>query len=262
MKSGGEYNVTGEELVLEYLKNDDPGLREKIIVRFVPVVKYVIGRLNLSVRNKAELEDIHSAGITGLIRALDDFDPTKNTKFKTYATLRVRGFILDYLRKIDMVSRGDRTKIKAIEKTSSAMAIRLGREPSNFEIANELGLDLRECHRLLELTHLNFTISLERENEVDGETTRLAEAISDNDAVSPFEELSKKDILGLVKEAISQLPERQKLIVLMYYNDEMTLLEIGKVLSLSESRVSRLLGKAIISIRTELRSKQVQFHQI
>jgi len=204
-----------------------------------------------------ELEDIHSAGVIGLIRALEDYDISRNTTFKTYATWRVRGHILDYLRKIDVVSRGDRAKLREIEKTMSALGFRYGREPSTFEVANELDMDLRECHRLLELAQLNFIISLDQTEKMDGEEVRLSEIIADDDTVGPLEEVSRKNILEVVKSAILKLPERQRLIVLMYYHDEMTLLEIGKVLNLSESRISRLLGKAILIIRNELKQMQV-----
>lgn len=250
--------MNNEDLVKQYLKSGDPKLREQSIIRFLPVVKYVIGRLNLPVRNKTELEDIHSAGIVGLIRALEDFDLSKNTAFKTYATWRVRGHILDYLRKIDFISRGDRAKIRKIEKAISDLSLRYGREPSAFEVANTLGMDLRECHRLLEAAQLSFTISLDQTQQIDGEEVRLSDVIADEKIIGPLEQLSKKNTLWLVKEAIFRLPERQRLIVLMYYNDEMTLLEIGKVLNLSESRISRLLGKAILCIRNELKGMEVQ----
>lgn len=249
--------MNSEDLVKQYLKSKDPKLREQVIVRYIPVVKYVIGRLNLSVRNKTELEDIHSAGIIGLIRALHDYDASRNTSFKTYATWRVRGNILDYLRKIDFVSRGDRAKLRDIEKTISELSLRFGREPSAFEISNELGMDLRECHRLLEVAQLNFMLSLDQTQELDGEEVRLSDVIADDHTIGPLEELTRKNTLEMVKEAIFNLPERQRLIVLMYYHDEMTLLEIGKVLNLSESRISRLLGKAILSIRNELKSLKV-----
>ncbi|MFQ5769849.1 MAG: FliA/WhiG family RNA polymerase sigma factor [bacterium] len=254
--------MNNDDLVSEYLKSRDPKLREQIIIKFIPIVKYVIGRLNLSIRNKNDLEDIHSAGITGLIRALEDFNASKNTKFKTYATWRVRGFILDYLRQIDIISRGDRAKLKEIERVSSELTFKLNREPTDLEIVNEIGIDLKECHRLMELTHLNFSISFDQTHKVGEEEVRLSEIITDENGTDPFEQLSKKNLLKIVKEAIFNLPERQRLIVLLYYNDELTLLEIGKVLNLSESRVSRLLGKAILNIRKELKKQKIQLFQI
>ncbi len=250
--------MNNEDLVREYIKTRDPKLREQVIVKFIPIVKYVIGRLNLSVRNKMELEDVHSAGVVGLIRALDDFDVSKNTSFKTYATWRVRGNILDYLRQIDVVSRGDRAKLREMENTISELTLKLNREPSALEIANAMRVDLRECHRLLELAQLNFMVSLDQTHNSGGDELRLSEVIADESDNGAFDFVSKNNILKLVTEAIKRLPERQRLIVLMYYHDEMTLLEIGKVLNLSESRISRLLGKAILSIRSELRSMKVQ----
>ena len=122
-------------------------------------------RLNLTVRSKMELEDIHSSGIIGLIRALEDFDISKNVLFKTYATWRVRGHVLDYLRKIDFVSRGDRAKLRNIEQKTQDLSLRFSREPSAFEVADELGMDLRECHRLLEMAQLNFLVSLDQVHE-------------------------------------------------------------------------------------------------
>ncbi|MCG8606976.1 FliA/WhiG family RNA polymerase sigma factor [bacterium] len=250
--------MNSDDLVREYAKTKDPKLREQAILKFAPIVKYVVGRMNLAVRSKAELEDIHSAGITGLIRALEDFDTSKDTKFKTYATWRVRGFILDYLREIDVVSRSDRGKLKELESAVATLTLRLNREPSYYEVASELGIEIRECHRILELAQLNYSVSIDQTYQTDGEEVVLSEIIADDKSVGPFEEVSNDDIRNRVKEAIFKLPERQRLIVLMYYHDEMTLLEIGKVLNLSESRISRLLGKAIITIRKEIKSQETQ----
>ena len=247
--------LNSDDLLREYLKNQTPKLREQVIHRFIPVVKYVIGRMNLSVRNRSEMEDIQSAGITGLIRALDDFDVSKNASFKTYATWRVRGFILDYLRQIDFVSRGDRAKLKKIERTITALTLRLKREPMDFEIADAAGIAMQEYHRLLEMAQLNYTVSLDQPLHLDDEDVNLSDVLADEDA-NPFEQTSKEDMLELVKDAIKSLPERARMIVLMYYNDDMTLQEIGKVLNLSESRVSRLLGKAIMMIRQEVSSEE------
>ena len=247
-----------EDLVREYAKSKDPKLREQIIIGFMPIIKYVIARMNLAVRNKTELEDIHSAGIFGLLRAMEDFDLSNNTAFATYATWRIRGNILDYLRKIDIISRGDRAKIKQIETTIGNLTLRNNREPSAFEISNELGLDLKECHRVFELVQLNFTISLDQIQYFDGEEVKLSDVIADETWISPLDEVNRENILKLVTDAILRLPERQRMIVVMYYNDEMTLLEIGKTLNLSESRISILLGKAILTIRNELKSMKVQ----
>lgn len=250
--------MNNDDLVKEYVRTRDPKLREQVILKFVPIVKYVVGRMNLAVRNKTDLEDIHSAGITGLIRALEDFDESRNTKFKTYATWRVKGFVLDYLREIDLVSRGDRAKLKEMESAAAALTLRLNREPSYYEIANELGIEIKECHRILELAQLNYSVSIDQTHDLDGEQVSLSEIIADDKTVGPFERVSQDNIRSLVKDAIFKLAERQRLIVLMYYHDEMTLLEIGKVLNLSESRISRLLGKAILTIRQELKSQKVR----
>lgn len=244
--------MNNDDLVKEYLRSRNSKLRDQVIHRFLPVVKYVIGRLNLSVRNRAEMEDIQSAGITGLIRALDDFDVSRNTSFKTYATWRIRGFILDYLRQIDLISRGDRARLKEIERAVSALTLRLKREPMDFEIAEEVGIEQREYHRLLEMAQLNYTISLDQPQHLDDEEVRLSDVLTDENDADPFDHASREDLLHRVKDAIKQLPERQRMIVLMYYNDDMTLLEIGKVLNLSESRVSRLLGKAVLQMRQEI----------
>jgi RNA polymerase sigma factor for flagellar operon FliA len=250
--------VNNEHLIREYVKNRDPKLRDQIIVEFLPIVKYVIGRMRLAVNNKGELEDIHSAGILGIIHALEDYDISKNTKFKTYATWRVQGFILDYLRKIDVVSRGDRAKIREIEKATSELTKKYGREPLDQEIAQKLNLDLAELYRLLEMTQLNFKVTFDQKQNINGEEIRLSDVIADESYESPFELTCKNDMINLIKEAIGTIPERARLIVVMYYYEEMTLAEIGKVLGLSESRVSRLLGKALIAIRSEINEMKNQ----
>lgn len=245
-----------EELVKLYCQNKDPRIREQIIIKFLPIVKYVIGRLRLNIKNKMELEDIHSAGIQGLIQALDDFDIKKKTKFKTYATWRVRGYILDYLRKIDIVSRSDRYKIKQIEQAIADLTKKYKREPTDLEISKYLNIDLTEYNRLLELTQINYVMSFDQRQQLNGDDVRLSDIIPDNSVEGPFEHSSRMDMIQVIKEAINNLPERLKLIVVMYYYDEMTLAEIGKVLCLSESRVSRLLGKAILQIRNDIKEIQ------
>ncbi len=247
-------SVDDEALVHEYVRTRDAKLREQIIVRFLPVVKTIMGRMRFSVRNHAELEDIRSAGIIGLIQALEDFDASKNTKFKTYASLRIQGYILDYLRRIDFISRTDRAKVRQIEKTTLALTKRFGRPPSDSEVAAELNLDMSEYFRLLELVQINYTVAIDQPLEIDGEAVHLSEVLTDEDSESPLERFSRADLLHLVKETIRKLPERERLIVLMYYGDELTLMEIGKVLGLSESRVSRLLGKALITVRNHIQA--------
>ncbi len=247
--------MSDETLIFEFTKNRDPKLREQIIVKFLPVVKYVIARMNLPTISRNELEDIHSAGILGLIRALEDFDISKNVKFKTYATLRVRGNILDYLRQIDYVSRSDRAKLREIENVISVLTNAKCRKPTDAEIVNHLSINTAEYHRLIELAQLNFTISLDQIQIMNNEEVVLSDVIADKDAEEPFENSCKSNMLELIKNVIKSLPERQRTIVIMYYLDCMTLLEIGKVINLSESRVSRILGKAILTIRNELKQK-------
>ncbi len=246
-------NQDGEALIREYLRTRNPKIREQAIVQFLPIVRMVLGRMQLAVQNKTELEDIRSAGVLGLIHALDHFDAARNTKFTTYATHRVRGFILDYLRKIDAVSRTDRARLRDLEKQIAVLTRELGREPGDHEIAAAMGLELAEYHRLMGLVHLNFNITLEQTQDSNGEEVRLTDVLADESTDGPFEQYSKKEMLELVKSAIRRLPEKEKLILVMYYHDELTLLEIGKVLGLSESRVSRLLGRAVLRVRNHLR---------
>lgn len=244
--------MDSEELVRAYIKTRDPKLRELAIIQFLPVVKYVIGRMHLSVNNKTELDDIHSAGVLGIIHALDSYDISKNTMFKTYATWRVQGFILDYLRKIDFVSRTDRAKIRDLERVTAELTRKYGRAPTDLELADRLDIAIGEVHRLFELTQVNFKATFDQKQSINGEEVTLGDLIADDAYEDPFESVSKKDLFALVKETIGNLPERMRVIVIMYYYEEMTLAEIGKVLSLSESRVSRLLGKALITIRKDI----------
>jgi len=240
-----------ENLVEEYVRNRDPRLREQIIADSLPLVKYVLGRMRLTT-NKTDLEDIQSAGIIGLLNALEEFNLNKNTKFSTYATWKIRGAILDYLRKIDFVSRGDRAKLRQIENTVQQLMASYGRPPRDQEVADELNIDLSEYDRLMEMVQVNYAVSFDQQQNVNGEQVQLSDIIPDDDTDGPMEQFQKKTILGLVKQAIKKLPERERVIVVMYYYDEMTMAEIGTVLGLSESRVSRLLGRAILTIRQRI----------
>lgn len=251
-----------EQLVEEYVKSRNAKLREQIITNSLPLVKHVLGRMRLSITNPTDLEDIQSAGIIGLLNALEEFDTAKNAKFSTYATWKIRGAILDYLRKIDFVSRGDRAKIRQIEKTVQQLMSRYGRPPMDREIADKVNLDLSEYDRLMELVQLNYAVSFDQTQSINGEQVTLSEVIPDNDNDGPLEQFHKKTILQLVKKVIQNLPERDRVIVVMYYHDEMTLSEIGKVLELSESRVSRLLGRAVVTIRQEIEGVQEEKQKI
>lgn len=229
-------NLDIETLVRDYQKSKNPNIRDKVILGFMPIVKYVISQMNLSVQNKAELEDIHSAGVIGLIQAFDNFDVTKNVLFKTYAVWRVRGHILDFLRKIDTISRSDRAKLKKVEKSISNLSFNLGREPTNIEISDDLKISTKECDRLVNMRVGSPKIFADDTEAIDNSPDAL-------------ESLDKKNTLSSVKIAIQNLPERQRLIVLLYYDEEMTLVEIGKKLNLSESRISRILVKTVSSLR-------------
>ena len=228
--------------------------RNVMVVDNLPLVKYVAGRIAGRLPSHIELDDLINAGIIGLIDAIDKFDASRKIKFKTYAEFRIKGAILDELRALDWVPRSTRQKASRIERAFAELEQKLGRMASDHEIVEFLGVPYDDYHAMLMEARGISLISLdELHGEGDENAERnLLEFLTDPDYVDPSETLNLDQVYRIVAECIDLLPEKERLVISLYYYDELTMKEIGEILEITESRVSQIHTKAILRLRGRL----------
>ena len=233
-----------------YREKPTPELREQIIIEYAPLVKVVAGRLSMYLGKNVEFDDLVSYGVFGLIDAIDKFDLSKDVKFETYASLRIRGSILDQIRKMDWIPRTVRQKQKKIDDAIKIIEMRTGKNATDEEIAIELGLsdeELLDWQSQLKVTNV---VSL---NEfVEQGTEPAMDAHSNSHFIQPEDMVSQQELKQMLEEALGLLTEKENRVVLMYYYEDLTLKEISQVLEVSESRVSQLHTKAIAKMRKKM----------
>jgi len=232
-------------------ENMDKKSREELILEYAPLVKKIVDRIAIRLPPNVSKDELASGGIMGLVDAIDKYDAGKGTQFRTYATLRIKGAILDELRRMDWVSRSIRRDIHKIEAARRTLGVRLGREPNDFEVAEEMGIDLDAYHRMTTRAQGIGLFSL------DGTVPDCFDykgTDQNAEASSPFNELKRKELKQIIAKTLAQLLEKEQLVMSLYYFDELTLNEIAQVLNLTESRISQIHSKAIIKLRIKLRS--------
>jgi RNA polymerase sigma factor for flagellar operon FliA len=230
--------------------------REALILEHTPLIRYVAGRIAMRLPAHVPLDDLVSAGVLGLIDAVDKFDPEQNVKFKTYAEFRIRGAILDELRAMDWVPRSVRRKSTQLEEIFQQLQRRLGREPTDDEAAEELGVSLDQFYGLLDQVKAVNLLSLDdQDNPLLGQldAEQVLAALGREESEDPLARLGLAELRAQVAKAIGGLPEKEKLVVSLYYYDELTMREIGEVLGYTESRISQMHTKAILRLRARLR---------
>jgi RNA polymerase sigma factor for flagellar operon FliA len=238
-----------QSLWSEYLKSRDRGLKESLIRHYVPVVRYIAERMIERLPNNVQVEDLVSVGVVGLMEAVTRFDPARGVKFESYCSRRIQGAMLDELRSIDWVPRITRQKVNKLEATFGRLESELGRPPTDEEVAASMGLSLRELDRLYG-DYNTCTLYSMQKSSIQDENEYGIEALQDRRTPDPFEEATKKDLLDYIQR---QLTPRERYIYMLYYQEELTMKEIGEVLKLSESRVSQMHAKLLIKLRTQLR---------
>ena len=229
--------------------------RDELILEHLPQIKYIAQRISAKLPAHVELNDLVSAGIIGLLDAIEKFDPNRGVKFKTYAELRIKGAILDSLRNLDWAPRSLRKKSKDLERTHRELEQRLGRPATDKEVCDEMNISLEEFYELVDqIKGLNLGSFHELSNQDDDRNAEpLVKYIPDSPHMDPFFVFHKSEIQGILSGAIDTLPKKERLVVSLYYYDELTMKEIGKVLAVNESRVSQLHTKAMLKLRTKLR---------
>jgi RNA polymerase sigma factor for flagellar operon FliA len=246
-------------LWLEYRRTNDKALRDRLIVNYSPLVKYVAGRLGSGLPAHVEEADLVSYGLLGLMSAIDRYDPERDIKFETYAIARIRGSIIDELRTLDWVPRSVRSRAREIERAIRELETKLSRAPTDEEIAEKVGITTNELEdSLIDISRTSIAALDELwSTSSEGDQVSLLDTLEDTGSIQPSEALDETEMREALAEAIDRLPEREKLVVTLYYYEELTLREIGEVLGVTESRVSQLHTKAILRLRSRLHSASV-----
>jgi RNA polymerase sigma factor for flagellar operon FliA len=244
-----------KELWRRYKAVGDERARERLVVAYSPLVKYVAGRMGSGLPGHVEESDLISYGLTGLISAIERFDLDREIKFETYAITRIRGAIIDELRSLDWVPRSVRAKARDIERANQKLEARLQRAPTDDEMAGELEMTTDDFHEALLQISNSTLIALDElwsANDSGGDQVSLLDTLPDQGAPDPQAVVDQGELRDRIADAIAALPEREKLVVALYYYENLTLREIGEVLGVTESRVSQLHTKAVLRLRSKL----------
>jgi len=239
-----------EKVWREFTKTHDPALKEKIILEYSHLIKFVAAKLSIHIGQHVEYEDMLSYGIFGLIDAIDKFDITKNVKFETYASLRIRGAIIDSIRKLDWVPRALRQKNKQLELAYAELESTLGREPTEAELAARLSIAVDEVTELVRKASVVSLVSLDDYLDQNHEMPFYGAGKSGSE--TPEELYERQEMKETLAEAIQRLSEKEQRVITLYYFEELTLKEISRIMGVSESRVSQIHSKAMLRLRTRL----------
>lgn len=244
-----------ENLWLNYLKDKtNKKLRDEIIVQYIYLTKYVIGRIKLNLPPNYAIEDITSFGIEGLIDAIEKFSPEKGAHFETYAIMRIRGTIIDKIRSQDWVPRSARKKIKDVKQAIETLKQQFGRVPTNDEVADFLGI---EKEKVVAILNEDTSVTSLYEKKYSGdEGVELIDTLVDTGSATPLEKLEEKDVKNELQAALKKLPERERMVMVLYYHENMTLKEIGANINVSESRVCQIHAQAIMKLRNILNANK------
>jgi RNA polymerase sigma factor for flagellar operon FliA len=249
--------VAGEDtqsLWLEFRRTKDKALRDRLILTYAPLVKYVAGRLGSGLPAHVDEGDLVSYGLLGLIGAIERYDPGRDIKFETYAIARIKGAIIDELRALDWVPRSVRSRAREIERAIAELEAKLGVAPTDEQIAEKVGISVEELEDSLTDISRSSIAALDELWSVsgDGDQVSLMDTIEDTTGPRPADILDATETKEALADAIARLPEREKLVVTLYYYEELTLREIGEVLGVTESRVSQLHTKAILRLKARI----------
>lgn len=228
--------------------------REEMIVKYIPYVKYIASRLICGKPPGVEQEDLVSFGIIGLIDAIEKFDVSKGLKFETYATLRIRGSIIDELRKISWISKSAFSKLSQLNQARELLENKLNREPKDKELAEHMNITVEEVRNIQTYVNYVSTVSLDEVIfKLDDDDIQFKNMLEDEKSPQPQKILEENEQVEVLKQAIDMLNDKDKLVLNLYYYEKLTLKEIGKILEISESRVSQLHSRAIVRVRENMK---------
>src|SRR4030095_1729372 len=257
--------IKGEPGIMETLlreskwKHDEmpATLKEQIVLEHTPLIRYIVNRIAVRLPSHIDLDDLHNTGVIGLMDAIEKYDPEKNCKFKTYAEFRIKGAILDQLRSLDWVPRSVRQKGRRLERAYGEVEQRLGRSASEEEVADSLGLQLDKLQELVNQVRGISLVNLEeiRSGGQEGDRNgNYADVVEDVNAENPYSTLKLQEMKQIVADTIATLPEKERLVISLYYYEDLNMKEIGNILGITESRVCQIHTKSVLRLRSKLKN--------
>ena len=235
---------------------NDISYRDQLITEYLPYVKRIVHRIAVHLPSTIDIDDLMNVGVIGLIQAVDRYDPKRDNKFMTYAVFRIKGAVLSELRSRDFLSRSNRRKIKELENACFKLEQKLGREVDDAEVAQEMGVDVEQIYRTRQMSSISFISFEELGFSSREEKEKLLSYLVDNDD-DALTLTRLKELKEAVARAIEKLPEKEKLVISLYYLEELTMKETGKVLNITESRVSQIHSQAIMHLRAKLKKEKL-----
>ena len=247
--------ATAQTTVKNIVKND-AAYRDQLITEYLPYVKRIVHRIAVHLPSTIDIDDLMNVGVIGLIQAVDRYDPSRDNKFMTYAVFRIKGAVLSELRSRDFLSRSNRRKIRDLETACSKLEQKLGRDVDDEEVAQELGIAVDQVYRTKQMSSISFISFEELGFSSRDEKEKLLSYLIDNDE-NALTLTRLKELKDAVARSIEQLPEKEKLVISLYYLEELTMKETGKVLNITESRVSQIHSQAILRLRAKLKKEKL-----
>ena len=247
--------ATAQTTVKNLVKND-ASYRDQLITEYLPYVKRIVHRIAVHLPSTVDIDDLMNVGVIGLIQAVDRYDPGRDNKFMTYAVFRIKGAVLSELRSRDFLSRSNRRKIRDLENVCLKLEQKLGREVDDDEVAQALGIDVEQVYRTKQMSSISFISFEELGFSSRDEKEKLLSYLVDNDD-DALTLARLKELKDAVARTIEQLPEKEKLVISLYYLEELTMKETGKVLGITESRVSQIHSQAILRLRAKLKKEKL-----
>ena len=235
-------------------------IRDALIVQYIYLIRYVVGRIKVTLPSTISVEDIAGYGVEGLINAIERFSIQRNTRFETYALIRIRGAILDRIRSEDFLPRSVRRKIKEIKLAQEHLKQEIGRMPTTTEVANYLDMDVEKVNQIL--SEDTVMTSIYDRKGANDDSVEIIDTIQDTNKLNPQENMEEKNVKQELERALQRLPERERIIMVLYYQENMTLKEIGSTINMSESRVCQLHAQAIMKLKNILSGNRAsRLHQ-
>lgn len=243
---------TDEDLIEQYTATHDPAIREELILKNAQMVHFVLGRLGISRSNNDDYDDLESQGLLGVIEAVDHYKPEYGARLSTYASLKIRSKVLDYLRNMDWLPRTARRRVKLIQEGMLELETKMHRTPTDEELALHLQMDVEVLQQaMVDSSHQVVSLDEDNEDATDGNLS-LQERLSDENQPNPSESFEVEEQQKRLVSILKALPEREQMVLSLYYFEELTFKEIGKVLDISESRVCQIHGRAVMDLKVKL----------
>jgi len=244
------------QTTLKSIDKNGTSYRDQLITEYLPYVKRIVHRIAVHLPSTIDIDDLMNVGVIGLIQAVDRYDPGRDNKFMTYAVFRIKGAVLSELRSRDFLSRSNRRKIRDLETACLKLEQKLGREVDDEEVAKDLGIGVEKVYKTKQMSSISFISFEELGFSSRNEKEKLLNYLVDNDD-DALTLTRLKELKEAVARAIEQLPEKEKLVISLYYLEELTMKEAGKVLDITESRVSQIHSQAILRLRAKLKKEKL-----